>query len=106
MENLILLLQQCATSETIQHGIIMNANHLSRCHALLYSFHHKSIESAHIRALLQHGASFGYIPCGELFEETFRQYGAGARVDFLLEHGASPRDVPCAVNQLFEDTFH
>ena len=89
IDSLILLLQQCATSDTIQPGIIENASCLSRHHALLYSFHHKGITSIHTHALLQHRASFCYIPCGGHFEDTFRKYGVGLQVNFLLEHGAS-----------------
>ena len=89
IDSLILLLQQCATSDTIQPGIVEDANCLSRHHALLYSFYRKCITSKHTHALLQHGASFGYIPCGEQFEDSFRNYGVGPEMNFLLEHSAS-----------------
>lgn len=107
IDSLILLLQQCATSDTIQPGIIENASCLSRHHALLYSFRHKGITSKHTHALLQHGASFGYIPCGinKLLEDSFRKYGVGPDVNFLLEHGASLLEVPCGINKLLEDSF-
>ena len=105
IDSLILLLQQCTTSDTIQPGIIEDASCLSRHHALLYSFRRKGITSIHTNALLQHGASFGYIPCGGQFEDSFRKYGVGPEVNFLLEHGASPHEVPCGINKLLEDSF-
>lgn len=86
-----------------RRSAIEQLHYISRSQLLAHCFSHMRVSELQI--LIETKASFRYVSCGHLVEDTFLDFGPGPRLDFLVQHGASLWDVPRGINKLLEDTF-